>query len=107
VASPKGWVYETKNTLSEGWGFCPNKVAEERIVPGWSIKKTLAVRVFERAKMVEARMRSPLRLRAPNKASDFAIGDQTQFVSNSRCRFGNEHATGKRVAVLFQLCAVL
>ena len=33
-------------------------------------------------KNVEARMRSPLRIRAPNKVIDFSIGDQAQSVGN-------------------------
>jgi hypothetical protein len=33
-------------------------------------------------KNVEARMRSPLRIRAPNKVIDFSIGDQAQSVRN-------------------------
>ena len=53
-----GLMKSRVNTLSDGLGFCPNRMADQA------------------AKTVEARMRSPLRIRASNKVIDFAIGDQ-------------------------------
>lgn len=48
------------------------------------LKRTLGILSKRRnkkwSKNVEARTRSPLRIRAPNKVIDFSIGDQAQSV---------------------------